>query len=71
MIADNLRHLKAKDSRSSVCAVVFISYKYIDDSKSKRGEKQLSLEGGRENTESVHDKDKHAQPRRRTAWAFS
>lgn len=38
MIADNLRHLTAKDSRSSICAVLYLSAKNIQTQQTIKGE---------------------------------
>ena len=38
MIADNLRHLMAKHSRSSICAVLYLSAKNISMQQTIKGE---------------------------------
>lgn len=44
MIADNLKHLKAKDSHSSVWAVLYLSPKNRESANSQ--DDALNMEGG-------------------------
>lgn len=56
MIADNLRHLTAKDSRYSVCAVLYLSAKIQRRCKQQKwGSGEGNEQGGKEGGKTVRE----------------